>query len=135
MKKTRHHLAEVIGKKTLETTDYKKLAKQVAAYLLGTGQTYELQSLMRDILAYRAAHGVIEITATSANELSQADINDIKAMLKQEYPKAKSFEIDEAIDGRVMGGVKLDLPNEQLDLTVRAKVNTFKRLTTFGDGA
>jgi len=29
----------------------------------------------------------------------------------------------------------LDMPGEQLDLTVRAQVNKFKRLTTAGEGA
>ncbi len=135
MKDTRHHLAEVIGQKTLHIKDYKMLSKEIAAYLLETGQTAQLESLMRDIMAYRAQHGVVEVMATSANELSQADINDIKELLKEEYPHAKSFEIDRVENKAVMGGVKLGLPDKQLDLTIRAKVNTFKRLTTFGKGA
>ena len=135
MSSTRHHLAQVIGERSLKTGNFDLLAKEIAAYLLDNGRTSELDSLMRDIMAYRAEHGVIEVSAVSAHQLSSQDITDIKELLKQEYPQAKSFTVDQESDPDLMGGVKLDLPGEQLDLTVRAQVNKFKRLTTAGEGA
>ena len=130
MKTNRHHLAEVIGAKSLKISNIDRLAKELAAYLLITGQTDELESLIRDIMAYRAEHGVIDATASSAHKLSSEDIADIRQMLLREHPEATSLLIDRAADADVIGGVKLNMPGEQLDLTVRAKVNTFKRLTT-----
>jgi len=135
MNSTRHHLAEVIAAQSLHIKDFHQLAKELAAYLLDTGQTDELESLMRDIMTYRSNHGVVEATATSAHPLSAQDIADIKQILRAEYPAAKSLQVDQAADADVIGGVKLDMPGEQLDLTVRAKVNTFKRLTSAGEGA
>jgi F0F1-type ATP synthase delta subunit len=135
MSSTRHHLAQVIGQRSLRSSNFNKLAQEIAAYLLETGQTGQLDSLIRDIMTYRADHGVVEVVATSANPLSKQDITDIKALLKQEYPKSKDFAVDQTQDDQVIGGVKLDMPGEQLDLTVRAKVNKFKRLTTSGKGA
>ena len=135
MSSTRHHLAQVIGQRSLKTDNFNKLAKEIAAYLLDTGRTSELDSLMRDIMSYRAEHGVIEVDAISAHQLSQQDIKDIKVLLKAEYPQAKTFTVDQRQEPEVMGGVKLDMPGEQLDLTVRAQVNKFKRLTTAGEGA
>jgi len=135
MNSTRHHLAEVVGAKSLKISDFHQLAQEIAAYLLDSGQTGQLESLMRDIMAYRSERGVVEATATSAHTLSARDITDIKQILHKEYPAAKSLLVDQTEDTDVIGGVKLDMPGEQLDLTVRAKVNAFKRLTTAGEEA
>lgn len=135
MSSPRHHLAQVIGERSLHAGNFSLLAKEIAAYLLDSGQVGQLDSLMRDIMNYRAEHGVVEVQASSAHNLSSQDITDIKSLLKQEYPSAKKFTIDQALEPEVMGGVKLDLPGEQLDLTVRTKVNKFKRLTSSGKGA
>ena len=51
-------MAEVIGRKTLKTTDEKQLAKEIAAYLLSEKQTADIDSLVRDIMQYRAGHGI-----------------------------------------------------------------------------
>ncbi|MGZ6004672.1 MAG: F0F1 ATP synthase subunit delta [Candidatus Saccharimonadales bacterium] len=135
MSSKRHHLAQIIGQRSLKAGNVDKFAQQIAAYLLDSGQVANLDSLMRDVMAYRAEHGVVEVEATSASRLSAEDIADIKAILKQEYPQAKTIDVDQARESEVMGGVKLDMPGEQLDLTVRAQVNKFKRLTTAGKGA
>lgn len=135
MSSSRQRLSQVIGQRSLKVSNFDKMAKEIAAYLLETGQTKQLDSLMRDIMNYRAEHGVVEVMATSANPLSKQDINDIRALLKQEYHGSKEYAVDQTIDQQVMGGVKLDMPGEQLDLTIRAKVNQFKRLTTSGEGA
>lgn len=127
---SRHHLAEVLAERTLHVSDTGALANEVAGYLLLNGQTDQLESLMRDIMAYRAERGVVEATAVSANPLSGQDVEDIKNILKAEYPHAKQFTIDQEQSPEVVGGVKLNLPGEQLDLTVKSQVNKFKRLTT-----
>ena len=135
MSSSRHHLAQLIGDRSLKSGNFKAMAKEIAAYLMDSGHTAELDSLVRDIIAYRAEHGVVEAEAISAHELSALDIADVKAMLKHEYPQAKSFIVDQRQEPELMGGVKLDLPGEQLDLTIRAQVNKFKRITTAGKGA
>ncbi len=134
MSSTRHHIAQIIGERTLHMSNTKHFAKEVAAYLLESGLTGQLDSLMRDLMAYRAEHGVVEASAVSAHRLSRKDIADIKTILQREYPAAKHFSVDQELVPEVMGGVQLNMPGEQLDLTVRAKVNTFKRLTA-GEGA
>lgn len=135
MSSKRYHLAQVLGERSLNVSNTKKLAQEIAAYLLETGQLPELDSLMRDIINYRTQKGVVEAKAVSANPLSARDIADIRDILKIEYPQAKQFQLDQDIDPGVLGGVKVDLPGEQLDLTIRAQVNKFKRLTTSGKGA
>lgn len=125
----RHHLAEIIGEKTLHISDSKTLVQEVAAYLLVENHVGELDSLMRDVMNYRAEKGVVEASVISAHELSETDLDDIRDILHEEYPKATTFMLDTRLDPTVVGGVQIKLPGEQLDLTVRDRLNTFKRLT------
>lgn len=129
MKISRRHLAEIIGERTLHAKDAKELAREIAAYLMQERRVAELESLLRDILEYRALHGIVEAKVVSAHDLTAEVVRDAKQILKQEYPHAKEFHINELHDPTVVGGLRLELANEQLDLTVRRKIDTFKRLT------
>ena len=125
-------MAEVIGQRTMHISDSKILAKKIAAYLLVEHKTAQLDSLLRDIVQYRAEHGVVEAVAISVNGLNETVRGDIRAMLKAEFPSAKAIAFHEQRDPSVIGGLRVDLPNEQLDMTARAKLNHFKRLTGAG---
>ena len=125
----RHELAQYIADRTMDTKDYKALVREVAAYLLHEKHTDQLASLMRDVLRIRADRGVVEATAVSAHTLSQDVIDDIKDVVKQEFPDAKQIVVSTRIEPDLVGGVLLELPDEQLDLTVRRKLATFRHLT------
>ena len=130
MKNTsRQHLAEIIAEKTLHNFDKKKLSQEIAAYLLSTGETQELESLIRDIIEYRATKGVVEAIAVSAHPLDNKVIKELESLVKQEYSHVKSVKVDQELDPQLIGGVRLELPGEELDTTVRTRLNTFKRLT------
>lgn len=124
---TRHNLAEVIGKKTLNITEGSKLAKEIAQFLLDEKLTNDLDSIMRDVMQYRLDNGIVEVTAISANQLSDTDLKDIEALLHREYPDGKRFIIDQTINPEMIGGVKLEFPGSQLDLSLRARLSTFKQ--------
>lgn len=132
MKIPRAQLAVVIGEKTLKQTDLRRLAKAIAAYLMEQKSIGELESLMRDVLAYRQAHGIVEAEVTSAHELSEEALKDVRQMLKQHYPEAQKIIAHEGLKEEVIGGLKVTLAHEQLDMSVRGKLDTFKRLTTEG---
>jgi F0F1-type ATP synthase delta subunit len=72
---------------------------------------------------------VVELTAVSAHELDTKVVDDIKSKISQAYPGAKDFIINQQLDPSVVGGVRLELANQQLDLSVRNKLNAFKQLT------
>lgn len=127
---SRTDLAAVIGDRTLHSTDMKKLERAVAGYLLEQNRTDDIDSLMRDVLKYRAEHGYVEATVVSAFPLTAASKHEITTALKAEYPGAKHYVLNERIDPAVVGGVRLEMAGKELDLTVRAKLNTLKRLTT-----
>lgn len=128
----RRDLAAVIGEHTLRIKDVRKLAGAIAGYLLEEGRTADLESLIRDIMQYRMDHGIVEADIVSAHELPDHVMDDVKAILKREYPHAKEIDLDTEINPNVIGGVRIELPNEQLDMTVKAKLDTFKRLTVGG---
>lgn len=129
MNTSRHHLAEVIAEKTIHIKDEKMLAKEIAAYLLDEKQTNGFESLIRDILQYRADHGYVEVNVVSASPLNEIVISDVRNILKSEFSDAKSIVINQKHDDSVVGGIRIDMANEQLDMTVKSKLNTFKRLT------
>jgi F0F1-type ATP synthase delta subunit len=125
----RHTLASVIAGK-LTAGNEKKLAREAAAYLLSEKRSGELDSLLRDVEQYRADNGVVEVVAVSAFPLDAKARKEIEAKIREVYPQAKQVMITERIDADQLAGVRLELANQQLDLTIRTKLNQFKQLTT-----
>lgn len=107
------------GKKSTAT-----LAKDVAAYLIDTGKTAELSSLLRDVAEERAVtNGFLEVTAVSAFELTEAEKREIEKVARKQYPLVKNIVVRSEIDKSAVGGVRLLLPHYQLDLSIRTKLN------------
>lgn len=128
----RHEIARQIAEKTMRISDTQVLSKAIAEYLVSENLSGELDAILREVINYRAKSGYIETVAVSANPLSKADLDDIDKLLRQEYPDAEHFVIDQRIDPTVVGGVKLEMPGEQLDLTLSKKLSAFKRLAAIG---
>lgn len=132
MKIPRNQIASVLAKLSLDPeVDAEHLGRETAAYLLSEKRTGELDSLLRDITSLRADQGIVEVTAVSAHKLTPEVREDIQAQVRERYPAAKKIIINERIDRSMVGGVRLELIGRQLDLSVRAKLNRFKQLTTY----
>lgn len=133
MRVPRHIVAEAIAKRTLHVTDAKLLAREIAAYLLTERRTGELESILRDIMQYRSEHGVLEAEVVTAHDVVDAHVlTDAQHVLKAAYPAAKTIHVRNRLDPSVIGGLKIAMANEQLDMTVSAKLSTFKRITSEG---
>lgn len=132
MKTPRTDISSTISSRTLKGEDPVKLGREVAAYLLKERRVNELDSIMRDVQADRAEAGIVEVIASSAHKLDQPTKNDIARKIKSIYPNAKQVIVTESHDPEVIGGVRLSLANQQLDLSVEAKLNKFKQLTATG---
>ena len=130
MKTRRTRISQTIADKTLKSGSKKKSAEEIAAYLLSEGRVSDLDSIMRDVQADWAEAGVIEVIASSAHDLSAENKADIKKEVSKIYPSANRIIITHVEDPEVIGGIRLNLPNQQLDLSVEAKLNKFKQLTT-----
>jgi F0F1-type ATP synthase delta subunit len=129
----RSRLSAVVAGRLQAGEDTQKIANEVAAYLLDENRVGELDSLLRDIQQYRADEGVVEVLALSAHSLTGDIKSDIERQIRNVYPAAKQIIITEIHDESIIGGVKIQLAHEQLDLTVRNKLNRFKQLTAVGD--
>lgn len=128
----------VADKIDLAKTSQADLSREIAAYLLETRRTSELASLMRDLMQVRADRGIVEVTAVTAHPLGAAVRTDIVKKIQTHLltaagaPAASKLIISQQLDPSVVGGVRLELANQQLDLSVRAKLNRFKQLTNSG---
>ena len=126
---SRPEIAAVIAERTLHVQDLHSLQHAVAGFLLEQNRVDELDSIMRDVMAYRTAHGHVEVTVVSAYPIT-ADVRaQVLGAVQQEFPGAQSYTINEKIDETVVGGLRIEFDGEELDLTVKAKLNKFKRLT------
>lgn len=133
MKQPRTRIARLIADKTLQSGVSTRFVKAVAAYLLSERRTGEVASIMRDVQADWAESGYVEVIARSAYPLNQVAKQDITKQVKALYPRAKQVAITEVLDPGLIGGVRLELANRQLDLSVQAKLNKFKQLTAERD--
>jgi F0F1-type ATP synthase delta subunit len=128
MKVPREDLVPVLAKLSAKLPA-KKFTEEVAAYLLDENRTGELDSLSRDLVDYRAENGIVEVTAVSAHPLNTQALKEVKIAVKQLYPDVQQVIIDQRLDVDQIGGVRLEFPGRQLDLSLRAKLNKFKQLT------
>lgn len=123
-----------LADKTAEMMDSQPqdaLAKKIAAYLVENGKTSELNSLSRDIMQVRKSRNhIVELTAISSHKLSEDQIEEIKKTVLKISPNAKKIIINKRVDRSVVGGVRLEFANHLLDLSVSAKLNKLKQLTT-----
>ncbi len=132
MKTARTRIASVIADNTLKSGASKAYINEIAAYLLSENRVGELDSVLRDVQADWAKAGHVEVIANSAHPLTASIRTDIIKQIKQLYPDAKEIIITEEHDPGLLGGVRLNLADQQLDLSVEAKLNKFKQLTTAG---
>lgn len=135
MKLGRSKLARIIAERSLDSkVSTKELSREVAAYLLTENRIGELDSLMRDVMDQRAQAGIVEVEARSSHALSATETKNIESIVRETYPNAKTVLVVQTLDPHVLGGVTLSFANEQLDMSVRAKINCFKQLTTATGG-
>ncbi len=132
MKQPRTKIAHTIATTSMKSGASKDLSKQVAAYLLEERRVSDLDSILRDVQQDWADAGYVEVLASSAHTLSVSTKADIEAEIKRHYPAAKKVVVTEVHDPSIIGGVQLSLANQQLDMSVEAKLNKFKQLTTAG---
>jgi F-type H+-transporting ATPase subunit delta len=132
MKTPRHDIAATIAAHTYHDGIKQDYVRQIAAMLLHEGRVNELESLLRDIQADWALHGYVEVLARTAHSLSEAEKDQITQQASALYPNAEQITVTEVHDPEIIGGVRLSLANQQLDLSVEAKLNKFKQLTAAG---
>jgi F0F1-type ATP synthase delta subunit len=130
---SRQQLAQAVASRISEGDAPKDIARSLAAYLITERRTKELEPLMRDVMRVRAEQGVSEVTAYSAFELSAAVKDQIRQMVTSGQNDKTAVILNKGINPELIGGVNIESAELQLDLTIRARLNRLKQLTTEGD--
>jgi F0F1-type ATP synthase delta subunit len=125
---TQRQLAKTIAERTRNVSSLKTLTDEVAAFLIEEKGVYNLESLLRDVIKYRAEKGIVEAVIVAANKVDKNVEAEVEQIVADIYPESKKIYISQKIDPQVVGGIRIDLPDRQLDLTVRTKINILKRL-------
>ena len=124
-KLSRRAVSEHIAERLIAGESQQVLLEQLAAYLIESRRTKELNLMVRDIQYYLAEKGYVSGTVTSAFELSKATEDEIKAFAKSETGAAH-IQLDTVVDPSVLGGVRLSLPGKELDTTISRKLTLLR---------
>ncbi len=125
---SRSKLARYIADQLKAGAKADKLADSVSSYLIEVGKTADLNSLLRDIVEESARqNGRLEVTAVSAFPLTDSEKKEIERLGREHYPSTRKVTIHNELDPELIGGVRVLFPHDQLDLSVRTKLNNLAR--------
>lgn len=124
-KLSRRDLSLYAARQLTAGASQKKIALQLAAYLIESRRTNELSVIIRDIATHLADMGYVAGTLTSAHELSAATAKAIETYTKDKTG-ASHVSLDTIIDESVLGGIKIELPGRELDTTITRQLTILK---------
>ena len=129
MKYNRLELAQIIYSQTLNSTSTKQLAQEIAAFLLSNNLTDQLDSIIRDVKLIRQQNGILDVKVISRFPLNQLMLSNINNLLKQYYNNVKEILIEPIIDINIIGGVRLEMADSSLDLSMSNQLKSLLSLT------
>ena len=122
---SRRKIASYYAQALLDGINGQKLALQLAAYLIESGRTKELVSIISDIEYQLSLGGVVLANITSAHELSSLTRTAVADLIKK-TTNATDIQLKEHIDPNILGGVKLEFTGFELDTTIARRLTKLK---------
>ena len=122
---SRRAMAEYIATGLIDGKSKNALLAQLAAYLVETRRTKELELIVRDIEFNLSEKGVVQTTITSAYDLTSETKKALEAFVKSET-KASTITVTNIVEPTVLGGVKISIPGRELDQTVAHQLTVLK---------
>lgn len=116
-------LAEAVLHRLNEGATMSTVAKELAAYVVSTRRTKDVDAILRQAIRLQANDGNVELTVTTAHGLG-ADVR--KQIEKLFAADAKQVIMNEKQDSAVLGGVLVESAEQRLDLTVRRQLQRLK---------
>jgi F0F1-type ATP synthase delta subunit len=120
---SRRKLADQAARRIAAGESEAVVLQELAAYLIDTGRKNEADLLVRDIETALIQRGIMVGTVVSARPLSDAAKESIDSFVKHHYADVKSVVLRERVDESVIGGIRIELPDSQLDVTVTNKLD------------
>lgn len=124
-KLSRRSIAMYVANELVAAKNRKQVVLQLAAYLVESRRTSELPLVVRDIEYYLSEKGSVSGVITSAFDLSAETKKAIEKYVKQ-HTGAKEVSLTNFVDPTVLGGVKVSIPGQELDTTIRRNLTTLK---------
>jgi F0F1-type ATP synthase delta subunit len=123
---SRRSIAEYVATNLIEGTPSKKaLLTELAAFLIDTQRTKELDLIVRDIEYYLAEKGYVRTNIVSAFDLSAETKKALEAFVKK-ATKATQVSLSSMVEPAVLGGVKISVPGRELDQTIARQLTVLK---------
>lgn len=119
---SRRKITEYLADSLVAGASEKDIVTSLAAYLIDTRRTSEIELIIRDIDYQLSVRGIVLANVISAYKLSEETKKAITAMLK-DATGAVSIELEEHVDLAVLGGVRIDIPGSQIDGTIARRLN------------
>lgn len=125
---SRRQLASYAADQLLAKSKPSKLARELAAILVASKRQNQAELLAHDIgweLEHRGK--VANATVTSARSLSEQLLKQITAHVKK-ATGSEQVIINEVVDPKVIGGVRIDTANRSWDKTLRRKLTELQEV-------
>lgn len=122
---SRRKISNYIADQLANGHQTKKLIEELAAFLIDTRRTKELELVVRDIEYELKNRGIVVASVVSAHDLSAASKDAIATLIKNRT-NAKNVELQQSVDSTVLGGIKIDLPGQQLDMTIARRLTLLR---------
>ena len=119
-KLSRRKLAEYIADRAQNGTVPAEALKEVAAYLTQSRRVRELPLVVRTIEDVLAERGQVVARVTSARPLTEELRRSIEAQI------GGTVYMQQMVDERVLGGVKVTTPSRSLDATLIKRINSIR---------
>lgn len=105
----------------------KKSVKEFASFLHKKGMISESEKIISEYrILYNEKHNIVEATVTLTERLPEKTRISLRESLKKKY-KAREVHMLEKVDERIIGGLKIKVGDEVLDMTA---INTLNQLKT-----
>lgn len=118
---SRRKIAEYVAERIASNADVSGLIDQVAAYLIESRRTREVELVVRAIEDALDARGIVVASVTSARALDDS----VQAAIEKRI-HAERLHVREIIDPNLVGGLIIETPGKKLDVSIRSKLNALR---------
>jgi ATP synthase F1, delta subunit len=120
---SRRRLAAYVAEQIAAGAEVSALLRQVAAYLIETRATRDVDVVAATIEEALAERGIVVAEVTTAHALSAALQKQLKTeVMALATAPVQSVQLRQVVDPSVIGGVKIALPGQHYDGTIQHKL-------------
>lgn len=121
-KLSRRQLSTYAAGRIADGQNKSEVITEIAAYLQETRRTSEAELIARDIETALLSKGIVVATVVSARPLSDSAKKNTEAFIRTQYSNVTQVTLREEIDESLLAGIRLELPDKQLDQSAKAKL-------------